>query len=98
MRHLLIAAFLGGTLISDALAADCKGDELAFNFSNLPVKQAFAILADFAGLRAQIDQSIEQSEAMNFGCTNWRVVAENLARKHDLRLEIQNGVMYVRKR
>ena len=98
MRHLSIALLLAGTLISGATAADCKQDELEFNFSNLQVKQAFALFADFAGLRAQIDQSITQSEPMRFGCTNWRVAAESLARKHNLHLEIKNGVMYVRKR
>src|SRR5262245_37254746 len=98
MRSVLIGIFLAGNLISEAMAADCRQDELQFNFSNLQVKRAFAIFADFAGLRAQIDQSIEQSEPMAFGCTNWRVAAENLARKHNLHMEISNGVMYVRKR
>jgi hypothetical protein len=95
---LLVAVYLGGTLISEATAADCKRGELEFNFSNIQVKQAFAIFADFAGLRPRIDQSIEQSEPMHFGCTDWRVAAENLARKHGLRLEIRNGAMYVHKR
>ena len=88
---------LGGILIPEATAAECKQGELAFAFSNLPAKDAFAIFADFAGLRAQIDQTIVQSEPMNFGCTKWRVAAENLARKHNLRLKIDNGVMHVTK-
>ena len=98
MKHLLIAVFIAGNLIPEAMAADCRQNELEFNFSNLQVKRAFAIFADFAGLQAQIDQSIEQSEPMKFGCTDWRVAAESLARKHNLLLEIRSGVMYVRKR
>jgi type II secretory pathway component GspD/PulD (secretin) len=98
MKRLLVAALIFGSLLSGAMARNCNDDELTFNFSNLPVRQAFAILADFAGLRPQIDPSIQQSEAMRFECVNWRVVAEDLARKHDLNLEIKDGVMSVRKK
>jgi hypothetical protein len=97
MRHLLIAIVLVLTQISEATAAECKQDELSFDFSNIQVKKAFAIFADFAGLQAHIDQTIEQSEPMHFGCTNWREAAEYFARKHNLHLKIENGVMYVTK-
>jgi len=56
-------------LASIAANADCPEGQLRFYFSNLEVGAAFALLADFAGLKADIDHSLTQSEAMKFGCT-----------------------------
>jgi hypothetical protein len=78
--------------------ANCSGGQLQFAFRNLEVKKAFAIFADFAGLRAQIDQAIVQSEPMNFPCTPWRVAADDLARRHNLVLKVEGGVMHVSRR
>jgi len=98
VRHLLAAVLVFGSLSASAAVPNCRRGELSFNFSNIPVKQAFAIFADFAGLKPRIDPSIDASEPMRFGCTNWRDVAEALARQQHLRLEIRDGVMYVRKK
>jgi hypothetical protein len=72
--------------------ADCPDGQLQFSFSNLPVREAFALFADFAGLKPEIDLSLTQSEPMSFGCTPWRSryeacrspppVAENRERDH----------------
>ena len=83
---------------SYSVNANCPDGQLQFAFSNLEVRKAFAIFADFAGLKAEIDQSLTQSEPMKFGCMPWRVAAENLANRHNLHLKIENGFMYVSKR
>jgi hypothetical protein len=75
--------------------ANCPDGQLQFSFSNLKVREAFAILADFTGLRPEIDSSITQSEPMKFGCTPWRVVAQDLADRHKLNWRSENGVLYV---
>ena len=75
--------------------ANCPEGQLQFSFSNLKVSEAFAILANVAGLKPDIDHSLTQSEAMKFGCTPWRVVAKDLADRHNLSLRIENGVMHV---
>ena len=75
--------------------ADCPEGQLQFSFSNLKVSEAFAILADAAGLKPDIDHSLTQSEAMKFGCTPWHVVAKDLADRHNLSLRIESGVMHV---
>jgi hypothetical protein len=82
-------------LASVSANADCPDGQLQFSFSNLKVGEAFAILADVAGLKPDIDHSLTQSEAMKFGCTPWRVVAKELADRHNLSLRIENGVMHV---
>jgi hypothetical protein len=82
-------------LVSISANADCPEGQLQFTFSNLKVTEAFAILADVAGLKPDIDHSITPSEAMKFGCTPWRVVAKDLADRHNLSLRIENGVMHV---
>ena len=92
-----IAAFLGLGFICFANLANagCPDGQLQFAFSNLKVSQAFAIFADAAGLKPQIDRSLTQSEPMNFGCTPWRVAAQNLADRHNLSLRIEKGFLYV---
>ena len=84
-------------LLSVAAYADCPDGEVKFSFRNLDARAAFALLADFAGLQADIDQSIKASGPINFDCTPWRVAAENLAGEYHLKLRIENGVMHVTK-
>jgi type II secretory pathway component GspD/PulD (secretin) len=97
LKALLLLILLAAGLCSGATAAECKKDELTFNFSNLPVRQAFSVIADFAGLRPRIDSAIDASGPIQFVCTHWRVAAENLARRHNLRLSIEGGVLQVSK-
>ncbi len=94
-KSLQLAILLIASLTSNAALAECKDDELTFNFSNLEVRQAFSIFADFAKLRPQINPKVGGSEPMRFVCTHWRTAAENLARKHNLKLRIEGGVLYV---
>jgi hypothetical protein len=93
-----IAALLSCICLSSSANAGCPDGQLQFAFSNLKVSQAFAILADFAGLKAEIDPSLTESEPMKFGCTPWRVAAQNLADRHNLSLRIENGSMRVSKK
>jgi hypothetical protein len=75
----------------------CVAGELRFTFNKLDIKTAFSILADFSGSKLVIDPSISWTGPLNFGCTPWRKVAEDLARTHNLTLEIKDGTMYVAK-
>jgi len=96
-RSIAATLFLAGVSLSNPANA-CPDGQLQFNFSNLKVIEAYAILADFAHLKPDIDHSLTQSEAMKFGCTPWRVVANDLAERHNLKLKIENGVMRVSRR
>ena len=59
-------------------------------------RRAAAIMADYG---AKIERTVVvQSEPMNFPCTLWRVAADDLARRHNLLLKVEGGVMYVSKR
>src|SRR5262245_57843686 len=91
------AAILGLVFatLSNAASAGCPDGALTFNFSNIKVIEAYAILADFAHLKPDIDRSLQQWEAMKFECVPWRVVAQDLADRHNLKLRIENGVMHV---
>ena len=96
-RHALIAAALLASS-ANVHAQECAAGELRFAFNNLEVRKAFAIFADFAGLKANIDQSIPYSSPMNFGCTRWDVAARQLADKYNLSLRIESGTMFVTKK
>jgi len=76
-------------------AQGCRDDELSFSFRSIKLTEAFAILADFSGNRIEMDQAIAWSGPMSFTCRQWRVVAEDLARQHKLKLVIRNGTIYV---
>jgi hypothetical protein len=86
-------------LLSQCAVANekCVGGELRFTFNKLDIKTAFSILADFSGNKLVIDPTISWAGPLNFGCTPWRTVAEDLARTHNLKLEIKNGTIYVAK-
>ena len=77
--------------------AQCVSEELKFTFKEIELKAAFGILADFSGNKLTIDQSIAWSGPMNFECTPWKKVAQDLANKHKLTLQIKNGTMYISK-
>jgi len=93
VRPFLFVAVLGAALSSAAHA--CPKGELEVSFSNIATKTAFALIADAAGLRPQFEGSIEGSTPWRFQCTPWRVAAESLAMKYNLRLRIEDGVMHV---
>lgn len=93
-RQLSALLFLAGVSLANPANA-CPDGELQFNFSNLKVIEAYAILANFSGLKPEIDHSLTQSEAMKFGCTPWRVVANDLAERHNLKVTTVNGILRV---
>ena len=95
IRPLAIFAILGASLASTATAEGCPVGELRVSFSNIETTMAFNVIADAAGMRPQFDFPIEGSGPWKFECTPWRVAAESLARKYNLRLRIEGGVMYV---
>lgn len=95
LHRVVMLAILGVSAFSTASASECRNDELTFNFSNIRTREAFAVLADFAGLRPQVDSSIESAGPLKFVCKPWRAAAEELAAKYNLRLRIENGVMSV---
>jgi hypothetical protein len=93
--------FIAGALLAfsvNAPAQECGAGELRFAFDNLEVRKAFAIFANHAGLKANIDQSIPYSSRMHFGCTRWEVAAKQLADKYNLNLRIEHGTMHVSKK
>lgn len=99
MRRAMAAVLVLGCMCSSNSAnANCPDGQLQFSFSNLRVREAFAILADFTGLKPEIDPSISESEAMKFGCTPWQVVAQDLADRHKLTWRVERGVLYVSRR
>jgi hypothetical protein len=94
-RSLAAILCVSGMWIANPADAGCPDGQLQFAFSNLKVRDAFAILADFAGLKPEIDRSLTQSEPIAFGCTPWRAAAQDLADRHSLSLRIENGYLYV---
>ena len=95
MKRTIASILILGCICFSTTANACPDGQLRFSFSNLKVFEAFAIFADFAKLKPEIDRSLTQSEPMSFDCTPWQVAAKNLAERHNLTLRIENGYMYV---
>ena len=95
IQKFLLVAILGACFTSTATAGGCPEGELRVSFSNIETTMAFGVIADAAGLRPKFESPIESSGPWKFDCTPWRVAAEDLARKYNLRLRIDGGVIYV---
>ena len=80
---------------SPVAAANCTGEQIEFSFANIPAHTAFSLVADFASLQLEIDESIKKSRPINFDCMHWRKAASHLAKEFDVDLKIYNGRMYV---
>ncbi len=97
-RILLVAALLLA-FASSAMAADsCPAGQLKFTFKNLKVREGFAIFADFAGLKPDIDPSIDYTTPWSFDCTPWETAARQLADRFNLDMKIEKGVLRVRRK
>jgi type II secretory pathway component HofQ len=77
----------------------CTGNPtISMNFRDLNVITAYSIMADFAGCKLVMDDSIQASGPMHFTEVPWRDVAQSLANEYKLTVEIRDGIMTVRKR
>jgi hypothetical protein len=78
-----------------AATGSCAGEQIKFSFSNIPARIAFSLVADFASLKLEIDESIKRSRPIKFECMHWRKAASHMAKKFDVELKIYNGRMRV---
>jgi len=76
-------------------SGSCTGEQIEFSFANIPARTAFSLVADFASLQLEIDESINRSRPIKFECMHWRKAASHLASEFDVELKINNGKMYV---
>ena len=81
--------------LPSAFAGNCTGEQIEFSFSNISAQTAFSIVADFASLQLEIDESIKRSKPIRFDCMHWRKAASRFANEFDVKLKIYNGRMYV---
>jgi type II secretory pathway component GspD/PulD (secretin) len=93
---LLAAAF--SLLSLSARADNCPDGTVTFNFDHVPIKRAFMIFADVAGLKPSIDPAITAAGPVHFQCMQWQVAAGNLAEKYNLRINVEKGTLYVTKK
>lgn len=81
--------------LPSAFAGNCTGEQIEFSFSNISARTAFSIVADFARLQLEIDESINRSRPINFDCMHWKKAASHLANEFDVKLKFYNGRMYI---
>jgi len=93
--RLLAAIFTATVFLSSVAEASCADEEVRFSFANIQAKTAFSLLADFAGLELDIDESIDTTRAIDFDCMHWRKAASFLAAEFGVNLKIYNGFIYV---
>ena len=76
----------------------CLGKELQISFRDMPIRTTLAVLADFAGHKLVMDPSITGSAPFNYPCTDWDVVLQDIAKRHNLMVKIENGTIFASKR
>jgi hypothetical protein len=69
LRHLVQWAIVGAGFSWGATATACDDGAFTFSFSNIETRMAFAVIADAAGLRPQVDPSVQGSGPLKFVCT-----------------------------
>lgn len=77
---------------------DCSGDSLSLDFRNVALPTVLEVIANFSGRHAQTDPSVTGSAPVQYACTPWRVVLQDLAQRHQLDIRVEEKWIYVRKR
>ena len=68
---------------------------MEFLFSNIQANTAFSLVANFAGLKLEIDERIKRSKPIRFDCMHWRKAVAHRAKEFDIGLKIYNGKMVI---
>jgi hypothetical protein len=76
----------------------CVGKELTISFRDMPIRMTLAVLADFAGHKLIADPSITGSAAFHYPCTEWDVVLQDIAKRHNLVVKVENRTIFATKR
>jgi hypothetical protein len=76
----------------------CVEDELSLDFRSIALPMALQVVADFSGRRANVDPSITASVPLNYSCTPWRKVLQDIAQRHQLDIRVEEKWIVVRRR
>lgn len=80
---------------SSGSQAACPDGELRFSFDNLPLRTAFVLMADNAGMRVKFRNMPGKVVPVKFPCTPWRQAVEGLAEKHGLSVRVEGKTLHV---
>ena len=75
----------------------CQGEELSLSFQTTPLPMVLQVIADFSGRRAQIDPAVTGNPPIHYRCTPWRTALQDIARRHQLDIRIEEKFIHVRK-
>jgi hypothetical protein len=87
-----------GKAASRQSEAPCQGDALSLNFQTTPLPMVLQVIADFAGRRAQIDPGVTGNPPIQYRCTPWRTVLQDIAQRQHLDIRIEDKLIFVRPR
>lgn len=76
----------------------CTGEELSLSFQTAPLSMVLQVIADFSGRRAEIDPSVTGNPPIQYVCTPWRTVLQDIAQQQKLDIRIEDKRILVRKR
>lgn len=95
MRTIKIFLATLALCISSGSQAACPDGELRFSFDNLPLRTAFVLMADNAGMKVTFRDMPGKVAPVKFPCTPWRQAVEGLAEKHGLSVRIEGKTLHV---
>jgi len=73
-------------------------DPITLKFIDVDIASLFAIFADFAKHRLDIDPGIHKRVSVNYVDAPWETTMQTIANEHGLRVVRENGVITVRRR
>lgn len=76
----------------------CQGEELNLNFRNTPLPMVLQVIADFSGRKAQVDPAVTGNQAIQYPCTPWRTILQDIAQRHQLSIQVSDRMIVVQKR
>lgn len=76
----------------------CQGEELSLNFRSTPLPMVLQVIADFSSRKAQVDPAINGNPPIQYACTPWRAVLQDIAQRHHLSIQVSDRLIVVQKR
>lgn len=92
------SAKLNQPTTSAAAQNTCSNEKLSLNFNDIPLRTILQVIADFSGHKVRDDPSLSGSSAFHYPSTPWCEVLQDIAKRHNLNIRVENRNILISKR
>lgn len=83
---------------SGSLSCDSPKDVMSINFHDMPLRNVLQLIADFSGQKLVADANISGKAAFQYQNRPWCEILNDVARRHQLEVRSESGMLYARRR